>query len=83
VASQRQNHAQSWFPVKNWDEKYAKFFAQGSCVKTKSDVAEIKRIFHKFLRLQKKNLLLISSIAPMEKKGSSKILNFGGEKRDW
>ena len=41
--------------------------------------ANISQIF----TVSKKNLLLISSIAPMEKKGSSKILNFGGEKRDW
>ena len=81
MASQRQNHAQSWFPVKNWDEKYANFFAQGSCVKTKSDVAEIKRIFHKFLRLQKKKSASYLFHSTYGKKGLVKNSEFWRRKK--
>ena len=63
-------------------KKYVKFFAQGSCVQTKSGVAEIKRNFTNFAGwFQKKNLLLITSIAPMEKRPCKKIWILEEKKR--
>tara|TARA_B100001123_G_scaffold340509_1_gene385920 strand:- start:1016 stop:1207 length:192 start_codon:yes stop_codon:yes gene_type:complete len=61
VTSQRQNHAKSWFPVKKLGKKkYVKFFAQGSCVKTKSGVAEIKRNFTNFAGWFQKKICFLS-----------------------
>ena len=82
MTSQRQNHAKSWFPVKKLGKKIREVFCSRLLCENKKWCCWNQTKFHKFCRLvSKKNLLLITSIAPMEKRHCKKLWILEEKKR--